>query len=142
MRITIAIALTACGGAARAPKAVAPTVARAASPAPPPAPVVAQEKPPAACTDGGDFSGAWIGATGVRYCIDTDCWTLDPTSQSLTPTTQAAATTKLADDIAVVPFDYEHPQATTSPWTVKLDNDKLEVCGPDGCSPFPLAHTK
>jgi len=25
---------------------------------------------------------------------------------------------------------------------VKLDNEHLEVCGPDGCSPFPLAHTK
>jgi len=109
MRITIAIALSACGGAAPKPKAVAPaTVALAPSPAPPPAPV-AETKPPAACTDGGDFAGAWIGTTGVRYCIDNDCWTLDPNAKTLTPITKAVASTKQADDIAVVPFDYEHP---------------------------------
>ena len=143
MRITIAIALAACGSAAPRPTAVVPaTVALAPSPAPPP-PAAPEPKPPATCTDGGSFTGAWIGATGVRYCIDNDCWSFNPTSKALVPITKAVASTKQADDLAVVPFD-EPPVATTPPWTAKLDeqHEHLQVCGPDGCSPFLFAHTK
>jgi hypothetical protein len=145
MRITIAIALTACGGAPLPATPVAKTTAVAVAPSPAPPPPVAQmpvETPLATCTDGGNFEGAWIGTAGIRYCIDKDCWSFDPKANTLAPVANVAK--QADDDVVIAPFDYEHPTPITSPWTAKHENDsdQVEVCGPDGCAPFPVAHTK
>ena len=118
------------------------------APSPPPVPAPAPPAPPAAvpaprpaCTDGGEFKGARIAATGVRACIDSGCWAYDLDTGSATPIADLGS-----DGFLVEPRKYgEAPVPDVAPaWTTKpgeeLDDAgrprTWQVCGPAGCATY------